>query len=142
VSGQVLAPVRGDDHEPSGAPAHRSPYLRLLVGAGVAALVWQLLPNVPRDQTVVFVLGNQASTVARLDVSWELAEGGHEGGFTLNFPSPAPERVVRQLRLAEGEYVFHVSAARREAAERRTELTRQVTLSGDAVTLRIEDLSE
>jgi hypothetical protein len=139
----VLAPARGEPlPDPPETPARRSPYARVLVGAVVAILVWQLVPGVPHDQTLILSLGSRAVHVARLDVSWEASAGGHEGGFTLNFPSQPPERVSRRLRLADGPYVFRVSAERKDAGERRTEVTRQVTLDGSTVTLRIEELAE
>jgi hypothetical protein len=107
-----------------------------------------VLPNVPHDQTVIFALGPEAHRLSQLDVRWE-AKGEsseHVGNITLNFPAPTrerptPERVVRELRLIHGEYEFRVSGVRRDGQARRTEVTRQVRLEGEPVTLRLEELS-
>ena len=120
-----------------------------MCGVAVGSVIWLLLPALPRDQTVILALGPNSARLARLDVQWEAvdsASGGHEGSITLNFPAPTsdaptPERVVRQLRLVDGDYVFRVSGVRRGEVARRTEVTRQVTLDGNAVTLRLEELS-
>lgn len=130
-------------------PARRSPYIRILIGAAIGLIIWLLLPRLPRDQTVIFALGRDSERLARLDVQWESVGSGsreHEGSVTLNFPAPTsdeptPERVVRQFRLVDGEYVFRVSGVRRGEVAQRTEVTRQVTLDGSAVTLRLEELS-
>lgn len=120
----------------------RSLLLRLLIVPVVAGAVFWLFPGAPHDQTLIFSLGRGPAPIVRLDVTWESTAGGHEGGFTLNFPDAAPERVVRQVRLADGEYAFHVSARRRGATPERTELTRRVTLNGSTLTLRLEELTE
>lgn len=112
-------------------------------------VIWQLLPALPRDQTVIFALGPDSDRLAQLEVHWEATSGEsseHEGSVTLNFPAPTrdeptPERIVRQFRLVDGRYVFRVSGVHRGGVARRTELTRQVTLDGNAVTLRLEELS-
>jgi hypothetical protein len=49
---------------------------------------------------------------------------------------------VRQFRLANGEYEFRVAARLRTEAVERTEVTRRVTLEGNAVTLRLEELTQ
>lgn len=143
----MLAPnVDEPTGESAERPARRSPYLRILVGAGVALLFWLLLPKVPHDQTVVFELGAGAASFAQLEIQWQALDAEHEGHLTLNFPatragSPTPERVVRQFRLTDGPYAFRVMALHRDALRNRTEVTRQVTLDGSPVTLRLEELS-
>jgi hypothetical protein len=138
----VLAPRDGDiPPEAPDAPARRSPYQRLLVGVGVALIAWLLVPAVPHDQTLIFALGAGAPKLAQLEVSWETG-AGHQGGFTLNFDAEPPARVVRQLRLANGQYAFHVSARRRDVPGERTEVSRRVTLDGSTQTLRLEELTE
>ena len=135
--------------EPAELPTRRSPYIRILIGVAIGLVIWLLLPRLPHDQTVIFVLGPNSHRLARLEVKWEAVESEsseHEGSLTLNFPAPTrgeptPERVVRQFRLIDGQYVFRVSGVRRGEVARRTEVTRQVTLDGDAVTLRLEELS-
>lgn len=149
----------GDGRAPS---ARRSVYVRLLMTAVAALVVWRVLPGVPRDQTVVFALGDGSRRVAQLDVQWERRGTEHVGQLTLNFPRSAPAgtagageatsaqapslhdtpaRIVRQLRLAEGEYDFHVSARLGAVGGERTEVTRRVTLEGNTVTLRLEELT-
>lgn len=135
--------------EPAELPARRSPYIRILIGVAIGLVIWILLPRLPREQTVIFALGPNSHKLSRLDVEWEALGGEspeHEGSLTLNFPAPTPEaptpeRVVRQFRLVDGEYVFRVSGVRRREVAQRTEVTRQVTLDGNAVTLRLEELS-
>jgi hypothetical protein len=138
----VLAPG-GDpakDESPE-APARRPIYVRLLIGAAVAGLFWALSPHLPHDQTLVFELGEHAANVGSLDVQWESASGEHEGKLTLNFPAPTPGRVVRQFRMTDGDYAFRITAVHRDATQSRTELVRQVTLDGNNITLRLDELS-
>jgi len=123
-------------------PRIRSAYTRILVAAGVALLGWQLVPHVPHDQTVIFALGKGAAQVAQLEVLWEAEGQPGEGRLVLNFPSSPPERLVRQFRLANGEYDFRVAARLRTETVERTEVTRRVTLEGNAVTLRLEELTQ
>ncbi len=119
----------------------RSPYIRLLLAAALALAFWLLLPQLPQDQTVIFSLGPEARRVAQLEVQWEGLDSDHEGHLTLNFPVPTPERVVRQFRLTDGRYSFRITALARDAASRRTELMRQVTLDGSTLLLHVEDLT-
>jgi hypothetical protein len=138
----VLAP--SGDHPTDGSaesPARRPIYTRLLIGAAVAALFWLLSPRLPHDQTVAFELGERAQNIASLDVQWESANGEHEGKLTLNFPAPTPVRVVRQFRMKDGDYAFRITAVHRDATPSRTELLRQVTLDGNNITLRLDELS-
>jgi hypothetical protein len=131
---EVLSPPR--------PPRVRSAYTRILVAAGVALLAWQLVPHVPHDQTVIFALGKGSAQVAQLEVLWKAEGQLAEGRLVLNFPSSAPERVVRQFRLANGEYEFRVAARLRSERVEQTEVTRRVTLEGNAVTLRLEELTQ
>jgi hypothetical protein len=112
------------------------------VAAGVALLGWQLLPHVPHDQTVILALGAGAARITQLEVLWEAEGQPGEGRLVLNFPAPPPERLVRQFRLAHREYEFRVAARLRTEAVERTEVTRRVTLEGNAVTLRLEELTQ
>jgi hypothetical protein len=112
------------------------------VAAGVALLAWQLLPHVPHEQTVILALGAGAPRISQLEVSWEAEGQPGEGRLVLNFPAPPPERLVRQFRLANGEYEFRVAARLRTEVVERTEVTRRVTLEGNAVTLRLEELTQ
>ena len=138
------------DAEPAGDAAkiakaplsgRHSPYIRLLVGAALALAFWLLLPQLPKDQTVIFSLGPDARRLAQLEVQWDGLDNDHEGHLTLNFPSPTPERVVRQFRLTDGKYSFRITALTRDAASRRTELTRQVTLDGSTLILHVQELT-
>jgi hypothetical protein len=126
---------------PAQSPARRPLYSRLLIGAAVAGLFWLLSPRLPHDQTVAFELGERARDIASLDIQWESANGEHEGKLTLNFPAPTPERVVRQFRMTDGDYAFRITAVHRDATPSRTELVRQVTLDGNNITLRLDELS-
>jgi hypothetical protein len=122
-------------------PARRSPYVRVLVGGAMAALVWAVLPAVPHDQTVVFDLGEGAASVEQLDVHWQSQDSDHEGKLTLNFPAPTPGRVVRQFRMTDGPYAFRITALHRDALRNRTEVVRRVTLDGNSLTLNLDELS-
>jgi hypothetical protein len=138
----VLAP-RDDElaDDSAESPARRSPYAKLFLGVVLAALVAWLLPKVPHDQTIVFELGQNAASVARLDVYWEAENAEHEGKLTLNFPAPTPERVVRQFRMTDGPYAFRITAQHRDAIRNRTEVVRRVTLDGNSLTLHLDELS-
>jgi hypothetical protein len=113
-----------------------------VIAAGVSLLLWVLLPHLPQDQTLIFVLGERADRIAQLDVEWEAIGKDHEGSLTLNFPVPTPERVVRQFRLTQGEYVFRVRARRRNAPTEQTEISRRATLDGNTVSIRLEELTQ
>jgi hypothetical protein len=124
------------------APRLRPAYTRILVAAGVALLGWQLLPHVPHEQTVIFALGQGAAKISRLEVVWEAEGQAGEGRLVLNFPAPPPERLPRQFHLANGDYEFRVVARLRSEVVERTEVTRRVTLEGNTVTLRLEELTQ
>jgi len=138
-----LAPESGPEpQETRKVPRLRAAYTRILVAAAVALLVWQLLPHVPHDQTVILALGAGAAKISRLEVVWEAEGQAGEGRLVLNFPAPPPERLVRQFRLANGDYEFRVAARLHSEAVQRTEVTRRVTLGGSTVTLRLEELTQ
>ncbi|MEY2931342.1 MAG: hypothetical protein RL033_2091 [Pseudomonadota bacterium] len=124
------------------APRLRSAYKRALLVVGALLIGWRLLPVVPRDQSVIFALGDHPERVEQLEVQWRAEGQDHEGRLVLNFPSPPPERVVRQFRLAHGEYEFRVIARLRSEKGERTEAFRRVTLEGNTVTLRLEELTQ
>jgi len=141
--GDRLLPESTPEHqETRKATGLRVAYTRVLVAAGVALLGWQLVSHVPHEQTVVFALGEGATRVSRLEIVWEAEGQAGEGRLVLNFPTPPPERLVRQFRLANGEYDFRVAARVRSEALERTEVTRRVTLEGNTVTLRLEELTQ
>jgi len=141
--GDRLLPEPAPEPQPTRkAPRLRSAYTRILVAAAVALLGWQLVPHVPHDQTVIFALGEGAARVSRLEVLWEAQGQAGEGRLVLNFPTPPPQRLVRQFRLADGDYEFRVIARLRSAAIERTEVSRRVTLEGNTVTLRLEELTQ
>jgi hypothetical protein len=151
--------------EPSGdaelepPPARQSIYKKLLVAAAVGLIIWWALPGVPRDQTIIFALGEDSSLVSRLEIHWERAGTDHSGQVTLNFPSApaspersggttsepeepsAPRSIVHHFRLADGEYSFRISARRTGVADERTEVIRQVTLNGNTLILHLEELT-
>jgi hypothetical protein len=139
----VLAPTGAEPPgPPPELPARRSLYPKLLVAGTVALLLWVLVPRLPQDQNLVFALGPHAERVSQLEVEWEAVGKEHAGSLTLNFPSLSSERVARQLRLANGDYTFRVSARRRDAPSQRPEVTRNLKLEGGTLILHLEDLSE
>ena len=123
-------------------PRFGAVYKRLLVGAAVAALGWAVLPKLPHEQTVIFALGRDVGQLSQLEVLWEAEGQDHEGRLLLNFDSTPPDHVVRQFRLADGEYEFRVAAHWRDRAGERTEVIRRVRLEGSTVTLRCEELTQ
>ena len=156
----------GGSDEPIPAPsAPRSLLTRLLIPAVVGLLIWWVLPGVPHDQTVIFALGDGSTRVSQLEVHWEGTGSDHAGQVTLNFPSaPAapphasaatsaptnapdntpnhtPTQIAHQFRLPDGEYSFRISARRTGVSNRRTEVTRRVTLDGNTLILRLEELT-
>ena len=138
------APPEPDPAKPDEAPrAPRlsSAYKRVLLVIGAMLIGWRLLPLVPHDQNVIFALGDDAGRVEQLEVQWRAEGQDHEGRLVLNFPGPPPARVARQFRLAHGDYEFRVSARLRSEKGERTEATRRVTLEGNTVTLRLEELT-
>jgi hypothetical protein len=142
VGGRFLPEPPPEPEQTRKKPRLRPAYTRILVAAGVALLGWRLVPHVPHEQTVVFALGHGAARVSRLEVLWEAEGQAGEGRLVLNFPAPPPERVVRQFRLANGDYEFRVAARLGAETVERTEVTRRVTLEGNTVTLRLEELTQ
>ena len=169
-----------DGAEPAAASARRSIYTKLLVAAAAGLVIWWALPGVPREQTVIFALGDGSSRVSRLEIDWERIGTEHVGQVTLNFPdapaapertgdttsapeqapppgsargsgsvgaavsvsqSSTPHNVVHHFRLADGEYSFRVSARRTGVGSERTEVTRRVTLNGNTLILRLDELT-
>jgi hypothetical protein len=171
------------DGEVTPTTARQSIYTKLLVAAAVGLLIWWALPGVPRDQTVIFALGEDSGRVSRLEIHWERVGTDHLGQVTLNFPGapaspvratgttsapegapppdprdgsprdgavasasqsstrPTPQRIVHHFRLADGEYSFRISARRTGVANEQTEVTRRVTLNGNTLILRLEELT-
>lgn len=135
-------PVSPETEEAARAPRTRSPYKRILLVIGAMLIGWRLLPHVPHDQTVIFALGDGAERIRQLEVQWRAEGRDHEGRLVLNFPAPPAERVARQFRLAHGDYEFRVIAKLVPEGSDRTEATRRVTLEGNTVTLRLEELTQ
>jgi hypothetical protein len=83
---------------------HRRRVARVLCSAGLLAVAWQLLPNVPRDTDLEFALGSGHERVVELRVAFE--RGGEElHGVRFAFPQGAPQTVRHTLRLPSGDYV-------------------------------------
>ena len=104
--------------------------LVLVVGLGLALV--SLLPQLPREQTLVFRV--QENHVQRLAVSFT-PQGEREarGGFTLSFPGSAPSRIRHQLELPNGDYELSIELTRDLLGARRdqeTSFVRRVTLDG------------
>jgi hypothetical protein len=104
--------------------------LVLVVGLGLALV--SLLPQLPREQTLVFRV--QENHVQRLAVTFT-AQGEREarGGFTLSFPGFAPSHIRHQLEIPNGEYELSIELTRDVHGLRRdreTSFVRRVTLDG------------
>lgn len=87
------------------------PRLVLVGGLALAAVV--VAPAIPRDQTLVFRLGDAVQPVRRLEATWT-RDGQDEptGGVTLSFPDHAPRRVRHELHVPNGKYVLAIVVER------------------------------
>lgn len=108
------------------------------MGMAAAALLWQALPKVPRDQPLLLKLGRNSRKVKTLNVSFQSESLRTTGGFELHFPQGAPPIISHSLRVLEGRYQFEIQAVKRTGE--RTALQRRVTLTGTTATLRLEPL--
>ena len=105
---------------------------RLVLVAGLGLALVSLLPQLPREQTLVFRV--QENHVQRLAVTFT-PQGEREarGGFTLSFPSRAPSPIRHQLEIPNGEYELSIELTRDVrgvSREPETSFVRRVTLDG------------
>lgn len=108
------------------------PRLVLLGGLALAAVV--VAPTIPRDQTLVFRLGEEVQPVRRLEATWtRYGQDEPTGGVTLTFPDHAPRLVRHQLHVPNGQYVLAIVLERaapettsRERANLRGEHTARI----------------
>jgi hypothetical protein len=111
----------------------------LLLGLGVVAS--QVLPLVPREQTLVLRVGAEPR-VERVSLTYA-REGEHEplGGATLRPPAASPGSVRHDVSLPNGSYLVTIAVERRAAdgGTRETSTERRVTLQGGEVVLPVED---
>jgi hypothetical protein len=121
--------VTPSDHKPS--PFRRAA-ARLVLVVGLALALVSLLPQLPREQTLVFRVPE--SHVQRLDVSFTPhGEEQASGGFTLSFSGSAPHHVRHQVDLPNGDYELSIELTRDGNEGRRdqeTSFVRRVTLAG------------
>lgn len=112
---------------------------KLLLGAGVLLAAGILMPAWPRDQLLVFDVGEVG--VERLDATLRAEDGsGAESGVTLNFPSASPARIPYRLSAPNGRYALELTLTRRTTAGPTvTTLSRRVTLSGDEIVVRLSE---
>jgi hypothetical protein len=110
----------------------------------VAALVgvWLVLgPRLPHDQTVHVVLGKAAPRVTELRLAY--AEGDEQAAareVTFHFAEgEAPRVVTHEPRLANGEYRVEIDVY---AQKGHAQATRRVKLSGDPVSVDVQEIFE
>jgi len=108
---------------------------RLALVLGVLLALLPLLPEIPREQTLLFRF--DGTGVERLEVSWtRTGEKEALGGVSYSFPVQATRDVRHRVRLPDGEYVLSIEAetraAGRGAAENtpQTSYVRRVNLAG------------
>lgn len=87
--------------------------LLLALGVVVAALV--VVPQVPKERTVVLRLGDAAS-VTGVDVTWspaEKADGEAIRGAAYHYPAGrAPAEIIAPVHLPDGRYALDVTVER------------------------------
>ncbi len=113
----------------------RAVVLRVALVGVVAALVGLLVPALPSDQRLVFVVDDPA--VTRLDATWTAhGEADPRGGVSLHFDRPTPRRVRHVANLPNGEYDFVVELGRGPSVPKTT-VARRVRLEGEEATIRV-----
>lgn len=105
----------------------------LFVGLGVAALL-ALGPKLPRDQRLRVRLPGHAA-VREVRIAWFSTDGEplREATFTYA-PGGAPEALIHELRLPDGDYDVEVEIV---TLEGRTVSRKRVTVSGATTTLDV-----
>lgn len=118
----------------SAAPSRRRLLGKLLLVAGLGLAAALGLPELPREQPLIFDLrGDHALVWLRVELSRE----GHPQptrGFELPLRGTR-QRLRHVVELPHGRY--HVTAHVRDARGRETSVSRLVSLQGDEVTLRL-----
>ncbi len=113
----------------------RASHCSLASGSTLALLA----PVVPREQEVVFQLGDH--DVKRIAASFT-PDGEREAstGVTLSFDCGAPPRVRHKLSLPNGRYVVAVEVERRGDDGSKTEsYVRRVDLRGEETIVAVQD---
>ncbi len=129
------------DAERPDTPSWRRRAARLVLIAGFALAITQLLPDAPRDQALVFRLGADVAKVRRLEAIFTPdGESEATSGVTLSFSSPPPSRVHHNVSLPNGLYRIDLQVVR-EAAPGRLEHTggtHRVRLEGEETVISVE----
>jgi hypothetical protein len=120
---EPVAPVRGR--------LGRRPLL-IFAGGGIA-LYALFSAGVPKDQRLRLLLGSRAKTASRVTLTWSATSGEVLREATYSFPpGTAPEALIQELRLADGDYDLDVEIVTREG---RTAERKRVTVRGATTTL-------
>lgn len=120
---ETVAPVRGR--------LGRRPLL-IFVAGGIA-LYALFSGGVPKDQRLRLLLGPRAKTASRVTLTWSTPSGEVLREATFSFPpGTAPEALIQELRLADGDYDLDVEIVTREG---RTAERKRVTVRGATTTL-------
>lgn len=124
---------RGEPLEQSRVPRLGKRSFLLFVGLGVAALL-SLGPKLPRDQRLRVRLPAPAP-VSEVRIAWFSTDGEplREATFTYA-PGGAPEALIHELRLPDGDYDVDVEIV---TLEGRTVSRKRVTVSGATTTLDV-----
>ncbi len=105
-----------DASPPRPRPRRRSALVLLVAGLGLAAWV-SFGPAAPKDNTVRFVLGDQAPEVTDLEVRYlDGDEVAREASFHFGLGA-APRLVSHEVRAKVGDYRVEVSATTRKGTK-------------------------
>jgi hypothetical protein len=104
---------------------------------GLVIVVSQIVSRAPSEQKLVFRLGEQASRLRQLDVSWT-PEGEEQplGAVALRFDSGAPREVRHALSVPDGRYTLEIRLQSTGAVP--AFHTRRLMLEGGETTISLD----
>lgn len=107
-----------------------------LLVAGVGLALFALLgPKLPRDQRLRVPLGDARPKVREARIAWATTDGEPLREASFSFPpGQAPEALIHELRLPDGDYDVDVEIVLMEG---RTASRKRVTVSGATTTLDV-----
>jgi hypothetical protein len=131
-----LAPDAPAPDAPASPPVGRIGRRPLLfAAAGVALLAAYAGPKVPRDQRLRVLLGPKARGARSVRIAWS-SHGDPLREAALTFPEGAPDTVLQEVRLPDGDYDVEVEV---DTQEGRSAARKRVTLGGATATLDLRD---
>jgi hypothetical protein len=86
----------------------------VILAAGIALAVTQLIPALPSDHELAIDLPTGAGVVRRLDLNWaRVGDQNHTGGVRLAVPAKSTKTVHHTLRGPDGPYEIELVVQRR-----------------------------